>query len=183
MQVIKKIVILGPECTGKSTLCKQLAEYYQTIWCKEFARAYLLNNGNEYAYADLEKIAEGQLNLEDRCMDELQRNILANKSISWPFLFIDTDMYVMKIWCEYVFENCHPFILDQIALRKYDLYLLCNIDLPWEQDGLREYPEAAKRQELFNMYHDLLVHQSTPWAIISGSINERLQQAIAVIRY
>src|SRR5215470_14787450 len=56
-------------------------------------------------------------------------------------LFIDTDMYVMKVWCEFVFGKCHQLILDQIARRRYDLYLLCNTDLPWTKDELREYPD------------------------------------------
>jgi nicotinamide riboside kinase len=98
-----------------------------------------------------------------------------------PLLFIDTDMYVMKVWCEYVFEKCHPFILDEIAKRQYNGYLLCAPDLPWVKDELREYPDDKNRIELFHIYKDLLVHQSTPWQIVSGSYEERLQQAIAAV--
>jgi nicotinamide riboside kinase len=90
-------------------------------------------------------------------------------------------MYVMKVWCEYVFEKCHPFILDEIAKRQYNGYLLCAPDLPWVKDELREYPDDKNRIELFHIYKDLLVHQSTPWQIVSGSYEERLQQAIAAV--
>ena len=63
-------------------------------------------------------------------------------------LFIDTDMYVMKVWCEYVFGKCHQFILDEIVQRKYDLYLLCKPDITWVKDELREYPDEKIRIEL-----------------------------------
>jgi nicotinamide riboside kinase len=96
-------------------------------------------------------------------------------------LFIDTDMYVMKVWCEFVFGKCHRFVLDNILKRKYDLYLLCNVDLPWTKDELREYPDLDTRKTLFRMYKDLLVNQSTPWALVSGSGEERLQCAIKAI--
>ena len=169
MQPIKKIVIIGPESTGKSTLCTLLANHYKTEWCSEFARDYLLTNGMDYTKADLLTIAKGQLALEDEVAATIKNP---------PLLFVDTDMYVMKVWSEYVFGECDFFILDQIVKRKYDHYLLCNIDLPWVKDELREYPDEKPRIELFNNYKDLLINQSVPWTIISGNYEERLAQAI-----
>jgi nicotinamide riboside kinase len=84
----------------------------------------------------------------------------------------------MKVWCEFVFGKCHSFILDQIVERKYDLYLLCNTDLPWIKDALREYPDPENRRKLFRIYKDLMINQHTPWAEISGLDEERLKQAI-----
>ena len=91
-----------------------------------------------YSYDDLLTIAKGQLALEEKydqgqrpTSDEQNADSDSPLTTDHSLLFIDTDMYVMKIWCEFVFENCHHFILDQIVARKYDLYLLCNIDLPW----------------------------------------------------
>jgi nicotinamide riboside kinase len=98
-----------------------------------------------------------------------------------PLLFIDTDMYVMKVWCEYVFGKCHLFILDEIVSRKYDLYLLCNTDLPWVKDELREYPDESSRKELYHIYKDLLINQNTPWAEISGNYDDRLLLAIDAV--
>lgn len=175
MRAIKKFVILGPESTGKSTLCKSLAAHYRSAWCEEYAREYLLKNGTSYTPADLLKIAKGQLKLE-----ELSTKSLA-ESNKTPILFIDTDMYVMKVWSEYVFGECDFFILDSIVKKKYDGYLLCNIDLPWTKDELREYPDEKPRQELFAIYKDLLLNQSTPWALISGNDAERTQAAIKAI--
>jgi len=94
-------------------------------------------------------------------------------------LFIDTNMYVMKVWCEFVFEKCHNFIIDEIVQRKYDLYLLCNTDLPWVKDELREYPDLESRLKLYHIYKDIMVNQDTPWIDISGEYDERLNKAIA----
>src|SRR5690349_5412397 len=147
--MIKKIVAIGPESTGKSTLCKQLAQHYNTIWCPEYAREYLNQNGIKYNYNDLLKIAQGQLIMEDYCTGEVnsQWSIVnsepSNSQLTThnsQLLFIDTNMYVMKVWYEYAFGKCEHLVLDKIAQRKYDLYLLCNIDLPWVEEPMREYP-------------------------------------------
>jgi len=168
MSLLKKIVVIGPESTGKSTLCEQLAENFKTEWVPEFARNYLLEIRRPYTYEDLLYIAQGQLEQEDQIC----------ASTKTPFVFIDTDMYVMKVWCEYVFKKCHQFILDQIVKRKYDCYLLCKTDLPWIADELREYPDLESRERLYHMYKDLMINQSKPWIEISGNYEERLQQAI-----
>jgi NadR type nicotinamide-nucleotide adenylyltransferase len=168
---MKKIVIIGPESTGKSTLCEQLATHYQTHWCPEYAREYLAINGKEYSYNDLLEIAKGQLRTEDEQSARAKNGLY----------FIDTNMYIMQVWCEYVFEKCHQFILDQVVERKYDLYLLCNIDLPWSYDELREYPDEQPRKELYRIYKDIMINQSTPWVEISGNYGERLSAAIAEV--
>jgi NadR type nicotinamide-nucleotide adenylyltransferase len=165
---MKKVVVIGPESTGKSTLCQQLADHYGLSWVPEYARQYLLQHGMSYTYEDLLTIAKGQLALEDEYASRADG----------PLLFVDTDMYVMKVWCEFVFGKCHQWILDRIAERNYDVYFLCDIDLPWVQDGLREYPDVANRQKLYQIYKDILVNQSVPWMEISGSEKERLQKAI-----
>jgi nicotinamide riboside kinase len=90
-------------------------------------------------------------------------------------------MYVMKVWCEFVFGNCHRFVLDNIVSRKYDLYLLCNVDLPWIEDELREYPDLETRKKLYFIYKDIMVNQSTPWIDISGGFEERFEKAVKSI--
>jgi NadR type nicotinamide-nucleotide adenylyltransferase len=170
MKTIKKIVILGPESTGKSTLCEALAKHYNTQWCPEYARQYLTENGTDYSYEDLLTVAKGQLVGEDEYVQK------ANQ-----LLIIDTDMYVMKVWCEYVFNNCHPFILEKINERKYDAYLLCDVDLPWTPDEMREYPSEEPRKELFTIYKELLINQNTPWSIVSGIGDTRTKNAIAFV--
>lgn len=172
MQEVKKIVIIGPESTGKSTLSKQLAGHYHTLWCPEYAREFLLLHGIHYSYNDLLTIAKGQLLLEEKYLAEVNERMTVNKDAS-PLLFVDTDMYVMKVWCEYVFDNCHQYILEKVVSSKCSLYLLCNIDLPWVKDELREYPDLESREELFHMYKDILVNQKVPWVEVTGNYAQR----------
>ena len=177
--MLKKIVAIGPESTGKSNLCTQLAAHFKTKWVPEYAREYLMTNGTSYQYEDLLKIANGQIKEE-----ETISNVLSNSPLTtthYPLLFIDTDLYVMKVWSEFVFNKCDNKILTQIAKRQYDLYLLCNIDLPWVKDELREYPDLKSREKLYCYYKDLLVTQHVPWIEISGNYNERLQKAIVAV--
>ncbi|RYF89917.1 MAG: ATPase, partial [Chitinophagaceae bacterium] len=161
MDVLKKVVIIGPESTGKSDLCKALADHYNTYFVPEYAREYLLTNGTAYTRSDLSTIAKGQLALEENIT---QRCIEENK----PIIFIDTDMQVIKTWSEFVFNGCDLKILNKIAERKYDLFLLTNTDLPWVKDELREYPDHDTRLKLFHHYRDALINQDVPWAEISG---------------
>lgn len=172
---MKKVVIIGPECTGKSTLCEQLAVHYNTAWVKEYARAYLLNNGTDYSYENLLEIAKEQIDLEETAINN------SNFKTQNSYLFIDTDMYVMKVWCEFVFEKCHHWILNRIAERKYDLYLLCNTDLAWVKDELREYPDLKSRNRLYKHYKDIMVNQNIPWVEISGNYKDRFQKAIKAV--
>ncbi len=191
---VKKIVVIGPESTGKSTLCELLAQHFKTEWCAEFAREYLLTNGTNYTFEDLATIAKGQLALENEAESIVnsQWSIAENGTYvnhhslltihHSPLLFLDTDMYVMKVWCEYVFSKCHTFILDEIVDRKYDLYLLCNVDLPWVKDELREYPDEKPRRELYKIYKDILINQQIPWVEVSGNYEQRLQIAIEAVK-
>jgi NadR type nicotinamide-nucleotide adenylyltransferase len=176
---IKKIVVIGPESTGKSTLCGYLADYYNTLWCPEFAREYLLENGTAYTIDDLITIAKGQLDAVQKYTRALQSQIDLTEIVK-P-LIVDTDMYVMKVWAEYVFGTCPTFILDEINKQDYDLYLLCKPDIPWVKDELREYPDEKPRQELFQIYKDILINQQTPWVEISGGFDTRNQKAVAAI--
>src|SRR5690349_4824420 len=99
--MMKRIVVIGPESTGKSTLCQQLAEHYKTVWCPEYAREYLLKNGMNYTYDDLTHIAKGQLALQ----------VSIGKKASNNVYFVDTDLYVMKVWHEVAFSSCPTWIL------------------------------------------------------------------------
>ncbi len=204
---IFKVVVIGPESTGKSMLCEKLAAHYNTIWVEEYAREFLLKNGNAYTQEDLLTIAKGQIKNEEKAIqllsesgssslfgglrglinnkqqttNEKQTNNAKHQTPNKELLLIDTDMYVMKVWSEYVFNACDHFILNQIVERKYDCYLLCEPDIEWVKDELREYPDLETRSKLFHHYKDLMVHQHCNWVSINGDYDIRLQKAISHI--
>jgi len=165
---IVKIAITGPESTGKSMLAKQLAEHYHTVWVPEFARGYIDSLSRPYNQKDILLIAKGQLRSEKEYFNR-----------AGTFLFCDTELIVTKIWSEVKYRCCHEWILQKISENKYDLYLLCNIDLPWEDDPQREHPD--KRQYLFDLYVKELSARVLPYFIISGVGKDRFNNAIRVI--
>lgn len=166
---LKKVVVIGPECTGKSELSAFLADAFKTVWAEEYARVYIDQLDRPYEPDDLVRIAEGQLRLEDQQASKANR-----------VLICDTDLYVIKIWSIFKYGYCDPWILKAIAERKYDLYLLTYIDIPWEDDPLREHPE--KRQELYNIYLKELQNQPVPFVEIKGSRGERQRTAVEAVR-
>jgi NadR type nicotinamide-nucleotide adenylyltransferase len=166
----KRILILGPESTGKSTLAEKLAVYYAEPWVPEVAREYLEKLARPYTYEDLLLIGERQLSLEDE---------LAAKAKQ--FLFCDTDLRVIQVWSQHRFGKVDPWVLEEIARRTYDLILLCSPDLPWQEDPLREHPELEMRQHFFEFYQQLSEASGFPWALISGDTAERLSTAIQAV--
>ncbi|HSI91132.1 MAG TPA: ATP-binding protein, partial [Adhaeribacter sp.] len=163
-----KIAITGPESTGKSTLAQQLAEHYKTAWVPEFARQYLAGLNRPYTLPDLEEIARGQLQLQQ-----------AAESTPGAFLFSDTELLVMKIWSENAFGQCPAWILKKLEQQNFDLYLLPDIDLPWEPDPQREHPHL--RRHFFDKYQEELVRYNFPYKIISGTRQQRFQAALQAL--
>ncbi len=166
--MLKRIAITGPESTGKSSLCKQLAEHYNDLWVPEVARDYIDKLNKAYDQSDILAIAKKQMEAEDVAASQ------ANK-----FLFCDTELMVTKIWSEHKYYECDPWILNQIEERKYALYLLCDIDLPWEYDPQREHPDL--RSHFFNLYHEELKRRKLNFKIVSGIGEERIKNAIELI--
>ena len=163
---IKKIVVIGPESTGKSTLSQQLANELKTLWVPEYGRRYLEELGREYNEDDLLQIARGQIAQEDALAAK------ANK-----FLICDTDLHVVKVWSESKYGRCHKWILEEIAKRTYDLYMLTYIDVRWEDDPLREHPEEVQRHYFYNIYADIVQQSGLPWIDVRGNMQERLTLA------
>lgn len=180
---MKKIIILGPESTGKSTLCAQLAAYYKSSWVPEYARTYLQDTNNSYVYEDLWEMAQGQqLSIENAVKNYflMHPEAQSGKTPAYP-LFVDTDLHVIKIWSEISFNKCDNRILSRIALSTDDLYLLCNTDLPWEPDPLREYPDLEMRRRVYAYYKDAMIQQPVQWVEISGNYEERFLKAVAAV--
>jgi len=159
-----KIIVTGPESSGKTTLCKALSKHYNLPFTKEFAREYLTDLGKNYLQEDLLKIATGQL--------ENEQLIINNQQISLH----DTDLITLKIWSDYKYGNCNNWILEQIEKQKVEnrFYLLCKPDLKWDYDPLRENP--TNRNELLEIYKQELENLGHKFFIIKGK--DRNEQAI-----
>jgi NadR type nicotinamide-nucleotide adenylyltransferase len=166
--MIRRIAITGPESTGKSMLASQLASHYKTAWVPEYAREYLDHLGRPYLEEDLLKIAHGQLSAEEIQLPKAS-----------TYLFCDTELLVIKIWSEVKYNRCHPWIMEAITALPYDLYLLCDIDLPWEYDPLREHPD--QRNFLFELYCNELMRRGSPFYVVRGLGKDRLANAIDII--
>lgn len=161
----KKIAIVGPESTGKSLLAAALADHFCCDFVDEMARPYLEQLDRPYTEDDLLRIAVAQCAEEDRLA-----------ATGNPVLVCDTTLLVIRIWSEVKYGRCHPFILEEEARRTYDAWLLTNIDLPWEEDPLREHPHF--RMELFELYHAALLKKGVPFAIVRGSGEARTKNAL-----
>lgn len=165
-----KVVLFGPESTGKTTLSRQLARHYNSIWVPEYARKYLQDVWNNERRTcepkDLLPIAEGQMKLE---------NELAQKTKS--VLICDTDLLETKVYSEaYYLGTCDP-VLEKYALENtYNLYFLTYIDVPWEADDLRDKPD--KRERMFEAFENALKAYNKPYVILKGSKKQRLEKAI-----
>lgn len=165
-----KIAITGPESTGKSTLSEKLAHHYNTSFVPEYSRTYLENFVGQYTENDVVEIAKGQHNL-----------ILEEEKKSSKILIADTEIVVCKIWVEYVFKHSNKVIDEILKQQDFDLYLLCDIDLPWVYDPLRENPDIDERKELFEIYRNTLEQMKVPFEIVSGDNDERVNNAIKII--
>jgi NadR type nicotinamide-nucleotide adenylyltransferase len=165
-----KIVLFGPESTGKTTLSQQLARHYNTVWVPEYARDYLQEKWNNERKTcephDLLPIAEGQIKSENKLAQK------ANK-----VLICDTDLLETKVYSEaYYIGACDP-LLEKYALQNtYDLYLLTYIDIPWENDDLRDKPN--EREEMFSYFEQTLINSKRPFVILKGDKNTRLKKAV-----
>ncbi|WP_291778528.1 ATP-binding protein [Cecembia sp.] len=169
--MLKKVVVIGPESTGKSTLTEELANHFSCPWVPEFAREYIEQLNRPYVYDDLLKIAKGQIQLEDIKSKQSQN-----------LLICDTDLHVVQVWSSHKFGKVHDWVAEQTSHRKYDLYLLTNIDIPWQEDPQREHPDPEMRKYFFKLYKNLLFSKGLPFEVISGSPTERLQKGIVSIQ-
>ncbi|MBU2939009.1 ATP-binding protein [Lacinutrix sp. C3R15] len=165
-----KVVLFGPESTGKTTLSRQLARHYNSVWAPEYAREYLQNKWNNERKTcepkDLLPIAIGQMNLE---------NSLAKKTDS--VLICDTNLLETKVYSETYYSGVCDSIIEKFALEnKYDLYFLTYIDTPWEADDLRDKPE--ERLAMFQAFQETLIKYNKPYVLLKGDIQTRLKIAI-----
>ena len=165
-----RVVLFGPESTGKTTMAKALSELYETTWVPEFARVYLQKKWNKdksiCTLKDLLVIAEGQMISENNALDK------ANK-----ILFCDTNVLVTQAWSETHFDGYCDIQLKQLSNTfEYDHYFLTGIDVPWKNDDLRDRPE--ERDLMFRHFEHLLKQKKVSYSYLIGSHETRLNSAI-----
>ena len=165
---ILKIAIVGPESTGKSTLSRQLAEYYHTVWVPEYSREYCASLIGPATLQDELNIFSGQLQTEDRLIKKASN-----------ILICDTTILTVKIWCDYLFKTTPQVVLNELKNRSYDFYLLMDIDLPWEDDPLRDFPHL--RVYFLDIWKIELSALNASFKLISGNKEERFRNAINAV--
>ena len=168
-----KVVLYGPESTGKTTLAKQLAAHYKTSWVPEFMREYLENKLETVkqlvSKEDLVPIAKGQLALEKETSEKVEK-----------LLICDTNLLELKVYSEYYYNGfCPKFIKAEATENNYSIYLLTYIDTPWEADILRDRPND--REEMFRIFEAELKEQNFPYKILKGNEEERFNKAVGII--
>ena len=156
-----KIIVTGPESSGKTTLCNALSKHFNLPFSKEYAREYLNTLKRDYNPDDLLKIAKGQLQTENRLQ------------------LLDTDLITLKIWSEYKYGSCDDWITSQIEKQKQEkrFYLLCKPDILWINDPQRENPD--NREELFKIYKQELENLDHNYFIVEGE--NRIDKSILKI--
>jgi HTH-type transcriptional repressor of NAD biosynthesis genes len=174
-EYVRRIVVTGPESTGKTTLARRLAEHFATTWVPEFARAFLDEKhaggtipSPPCEAADIPRIAQGQLAAEERAARAANR-----------LLVCDTDLYATRLYAEEYFGECPQWIRDAAGARRYDLHLLLDVDVPWVADPQRDRPQL--RRELLARFSRALEDDRRPCVLVSGGWDERFERALAAV--
>ncbi len=164
-----KIAVVGPESTGKSTMAQYLAEKLQTVCVPEYSRYYCQGLNNQYTLQDEVNMFYGQVALEEALLPLAKNNILV----------CDTTFMTVKIWCDHLFQYTPKEVVDKIDQHPYDLYLLMDIDLPWQDDPLRDFP--GQRDYFMEIWKKELQAIGGQYCIVSGQGNQRLENGFSAV--
>jgi NadR type nicotinamide-nucleotide adenylyltransferase len=165
-----RVVVIGSECTGTTTLAMAVAKHVQAPWIPEYVRLFVEETGVPVAPEDVSRIARGQLRLEDDAI------------ASSPHLLVqDTDLLSTIVYGRHYFGSCPAWIERTLERRQPDLYLLCGIDVPWEPDG-HQRDASLNRSEMHELFRQAVIEQDVPFIEVLGSAGDRLVAATEAIR-
>jgi len=166
---IQKIAIVGPESTGKSTMSAWLADHYNTIWVPEYARGYCEKLTAPPTWQDEINMFNGQVALEQEMIGDARSGLL----------ICDTTFITVKIWSDHIFGSSPKEVTDALAKHHYHLYLLLDIDMPWQDDPLRDFPTL--REHFMEVWHRELKAINANYVVIGGTGQQRYDSAVAAI--
>jgi NadR type nicotinamide-nucleotide adenylyltransferase len=167
--MIRRVVVTGCECTGKTTLARALGEHYGTPWVPEYARRFVLDKGAAPDRGDVEAIARGQIALEDELAARASR-----------LLIQDTDLLSTVVYSRHYYGECPGWIDAALRRRTADLYLLAGIDVPWVPDG-DQRDRGDRREEMQDLFRQALESLGVITVEVQGSREERVAQAAGAI--
>jgi len=163
-----RVVLTGSESTGKTTLAARLASHYGVVAVPEFVRQYAASKDGSLEFNDHGPIARGQIALEDEAIARGERIVIQ-----------DTDLLSTVVYCDHYFGACPPWIIDAARSRRPDLYLLCEIDLPWIEDGIRD--RGHMREDMQRLFRAAVRASNVPAVVIDGDPERRFAKAIDAV--
>jgi NadR type nicotinamide-nucleotide adenylyltransferase len=161
---LPRVCVTGPESTGKTTLAQRLAELAKTEWVPESSRMYAERKGEPLNASDVEPIAREHIALVDPASERAH-------AAGAPLIVLDTDLLSTVLYARYYYGQVPAWIERAERTRRAELYLLCDIDVPWVADGIRDRP--TKRDEMFGLFHEALLRRRTPFVRVRGDWDKR----------
>jgi len=168
-----RIVLIGPECTGKTWLAQDLASHYGVPWSEEYARIFVEEHPRLVVYDDVDAIGIGQRAGEDEALAQARR-------AGARLVIHDTDLVSTAVYSRHYYGDCPVWIEPAASARRSDLYLLHRADVPWIADG-HQRAEPERRAELFARFRDTLAALGTTVVEIGGGWDERRRAAIEAV--
>jgi NadR type nicotinamide-nucleotide adenylyltransferase len=164
-----KVVLTGSECTGKTTLVRALAEFYDVPVSREYSREFVERSGRSPRVEDVDEIARGQIELEDEAIRRAEDVVL-----------LDTDLLSTLVYSRHYYGDCPGWIARTFSTRVADMYLLAGIDVPWREDGLHR-DRGDARSELQDLFRNELRVRNLDFVELHGPHEARLRAARAVV--
>ncbi|MBO4962061.1 MAG: ATP-binding protein [Flavobacteriales bacterium] len=164
---MKKIVLIGPESTGKTTMALKLSARYGGCYVPEYSRSYVIEENRELTLDDVMPIVEGQLAAESKSNAEIQ--------------ILDSNPLASAVYSQWYYGSV-PSELDKILSElHYDLYLLCYPDIDWEEDAARCMSSQQDREDIYDIFLKRVQQSGVPYAEIKGEGSDRYSKAIDMV--